>query len=364
MEEVTTGDDPTQAVLSESALYQKALCDYVINVATGCRHGCRFCYVPSTPQIRTRPGMLADEADVEDPQEEWGSYVLYRDDLADRLDDVLTRKRTWNETDRGRGVVGISFATDCYMDGRAGAITRDVVDVLAAHGRYARVLTRNPTLALQDLDVFLDAGEHVTIGTSIPTLVDQEAVAIEAGAPAPSHRLRGLQEFADAGVQVFVSMSPTYPTLTQDQLRDQLQQLGELDPSVIFHEPINPRGANFQLTVEAAHEAGQDELAEQLQKLRDRDRWARYAVDQLAWVQELGDELDLPVHLWPDRQLLDVTSGWTRDWLASWRDRRSPEDFAARPGDLPDDQPMSPPSPRVRKGPPTLDDFVGGQAGG
>ena len=41
--------DPTKALLSESALSDHGVCDYVVNVATGCRHGCAFCYVPSTP---------------------------------------------------------------------------------------------------------------------------------------------------------------------------------------------------------------------------------------------------------------------------------------------------------------------------
>ncbi|MFB6198381.1 MAG: radical SAM protein, partial [Halobacteriaceae archaeon] len=46
--------DPTKTVLSESKLHKKSLCDYVINVATGCRHGCKFCYVPSTPAVDSR----------------------------------------------------------------------------------------------------------------------------------------------------------------------------------------------------------------------------------------------------------------------------------------------------------------------
>ncbi len=40
--------DPTKAILSESALNVHDVCDYVINVATGCRHGCRFCYGSNT----------------------------------------------------------------------------------------------------------------------------------------------------------------------------------------------------------------------------------------------------------------------------------------------------------------------------
>lgn len=328
---VTTGEDPTMAVLSESGLNSKHLCDYVINVATGCRHGCRFCYVPSTPAVRTRPDMLKEHADVQNAQREWGQYVLYRDHLPERLREKLPRKRSWKRTPFGCGVVGISFATDCYMDGRAGEITRGVVEALAEHERYARVLTRNPILALQDLDVFVDAGEHVTIGSSIPSFDAAEVRAIEPRAPAPEHRLRGLQEFNEAGVQTYVSMSPTYPTMDRADLREQLERVASCDPSVIFHEPINPRGANFEMTVDAAREAGQRDLAEKLDSLRDREQWMDYAISHFRWVQDIGEELDLPIQLWPDKRLVNNAPPETARWLQSWSYRQSPEEFAGRP---------------------------------
>lgn len=329
-EDVRTGEDPTKAILSESSLNTKHLCDYVVNVATGCRHGCKFCYVPSTPNIRARPDMLEEEVDVENSQQEWGNYVLYRDGLGERLDSHLERKRTWRKTERGRGVVGVSFSTDCYMDGRAGKITRNVVDALASHEKYTRVLTRNPILALQDLDVFQEAGEYVTIGSSIPCLEASQVGAIEPSAPAPEHRLRGLKEFNDHGVQTFVSMSPTYPTQDKEDLRTQLEQVAQSDPTVIFHEPINPRGGNFEMTVEAAKETGESELEAELDALRNREQWIEYATNHLRWVQELGRELDLPIHLWPDKQLIKHVSEEEATWLQSWRDRQSPEEFAER----------------------------------
>ena len=328
--DVRTGEDPTKAILSESGLNSKHLCDYVVNVATGCRHGCKFCYVPSTPNIRTRPDMLKEEVDVDNGQKEWGNYVLYRDGLGERLDEHIARKRTWRETRRGQGVVGISFSTDCYMDGRAGGITRNVVKAVTSHERYARVLTRNPILALQDLDVFKDAGEYVTIGSSIPCMDQDQVGAIETSAPAPEHRLRGLKKFNEHGVQTFVSMSPTYPTQDKDALREQLERVSECDPAVVFHEPINPRGGNFDMTVQAARDAGEEELAAQLDNLRDREQWVEYATNHLRWVQEIGRELDLPIHLWPDKQLIKYVSEEEAVWLQSWRDRQSPEEFAER----------------------------------
>lgn len=33
---------PSQTALSESMLHKKGLCDYVVNVADGCTHGCRY----------------------------------------------------------------------------------------------------------------------------------------------------------------------------------------------------------------------------------------------------------------------------------------------------------------------------------
>ncbi|MFA9418334.1 radical SAM protein [Natrinema sp. HArc-T2] len=331
---VRTGDDPTKAILSESGLNSKHLCDYVVNVATGCRHGCKFCYVPSTPNIRTRPDMLEEELGVENGQEEWGDYVLYRDGLGERLDAHLDRKRKWRKTRRGRGVVGVSFSTDCYMDGRAGKITRNVVRSLTDREKYTRVLTRNPILALQDLDVFIEGGEYVTIGSSIPCMDADQVGAIEPKAPVPEHRLRGLKEFNENGVQTFVSMSPTYPTQDKDDLRDQLERVSECDPAVVFHEPINPRGGNFEMTVQAARDAGEDELAQELDRLRDRERWVEYATNHLQWVQEIGEELGLPIHLWPDKQLIKYASDEEQVWLQSWRDRQSPEEFAER--DKPD----------------------------
>lgn len=328
MSETVREASPSQTALSESALHKKGLCDYVVNVADGCTHGCEFCYVPSMPQIWGDPGEKFADAGIEAPSDAWGEYALYRDDVVENAARDCQRllPDRWRTTPRGQGVVGISFATDCYMDPRAGALTRGVVETLIGHGRSVRVLTRNPKL-LADLhgDFYEDLpADRITIGSSIPTLDAAEAAAIEPGAPPVGHRIDAL---ADLDVPTFVSMSPTYPTQDREGLRGLLETIRvRIDPTVVFHEPINPRSGNFAACVEAAREAGEATLADALDRLRDGDTWREYALDQLRTVQTLAEESGVPVHLWPDERLVhDAPTDAQRAWCQAWRERPTPE---------------------------------------
>lgn len=279
-----------------------------------------------------RGDMLEESADVEDGQREWGKYLLYRDDLPERLHRKLERKRTWEASPDGRGVVMISSGTDCYQDRRTAQITRGAVIELVNHGKPVRILTRSPAV-IRDLDVFQAANGLVTVGSSIPCLDDEMVRSIEPGAPVPSARLRALEEINDAGVPVYVSMSPTYPTQSRDDLEGLLRTFKErLDPDVVFHEPINPRGANFEMLVQAAEEGGQAVLAERLRAIRSRKAWVDYSVNQLKAVEELGEELDIPVHLWPDKQLLNHLEGADYEHLRTERERiNTPETYPKAP---------------------------------
>lgn len=328
--------DPTKVALSESGLYHKSLCDYVINVATGCSHGCKFCYVPSTPNITARQKMLKERSGVEDGQKEWGSYLLYRDDLPERLRRKLNRKQKWNYTDRGRGVVMLSSGTDCYQDRRTAQITRGCIIELVKHQIPVRILTRSPAV-VRDLDVYKAAtektkeGKLVRVGSSIPSLNEKEVRAIESNAPVPSARLNALQTLSDAGIPVYVSMSPTYPTQSREDLENLISRFAKLDPEVVFHEPINPRGGNFGMTVQAAKDAGVDELAEELEKLRDRNQWVEYSLKHMRWAEELGEEYGVDVHVWPDKQVIKSADQETGRALEKQRKNPSPEQFPEVP---------------------------------
>ncbi len=90
--------------LQRSNLNKKGLCDYVINIASGCLHGCTFCYVPSTPAIRTRSSEFK-QIGIENPQEDWGKYLFVRQNIPNQLENILQKKRKWNQTPSGKGVI-------------------------------------------------------------------------------------------------------------------------------------------------------------------------------------------------------------------------------------------------------------------
>src|SRR6478736_5282024 len=64
------------ALIAPNNFVYKSLSNWAFNVAVGCSHACRFCYVPSAATIKQGP-KLADYA-VKDPDAEWGDYVLLR----------------------------------------------------------------------------------------------------------------------------------------------------------------------------------------------------------------------------------------------------------------------------------------------
>ena len=323
--------DPTKSVLSESKLYEKSLSDYVINVATGCRHGCKFCYVPSTPAVKNRENMLEEQVGVEDSQREWGSYLLYRDDLPERLEDGLQDNpwEDWDKTDRGRGIVMLSSGTDCYQDKRTAQITRSCVHELISHDVPVRILTRSPNVT-RDIDLFKRAGDYVTVGASIPSFDAELVRAMEPNAPPPMVRWKALDAMFRNGVRRFVSFSPTYPTMDEEKIHKILSWFSAVDPDVVFHEPINPRGANFEMCAEAAEEAGKWGIAEDLRSMENKAVWKEYALDHIRKVRRIAERFDnIHIHSWPSHDLIRATKGDERRWLSKIRQEVSPEGYPA-----------------------------------
>jgi DNA repair photolyase len=304
------------AVIAENNFVYKSLSNWAFNVAVGCSHACRFCYVPSAATIKQGPRLA--EYGIKDPDAEWGDYVLLRPwDEQKFLASLRSAENTpvkQLNPDGNRAVIYCS-TTDPYQVIRHRDPDRQ--RELAAHSRFlvrrslelirdestinVRILTRSP-LARADFDLFKSFGKRLVFGMSLPTLRNDLAKVYEPKAPAPSQRLATLKAAVEADLHVFVAMAPTYPECDDDDLRATLKAVAELDPITIFHEPINIRAENVA-RIEA--QAANMDVRLRTEVFDTRESWQDYAVSALHSVSELAKELGIKkhLHLWPDKSL-------------------------------------------------------------
>jgi DNA repair photolyase len=304
------------AVIAENHFVYKSLSNWAFNVAVGCSHACRFCYVPSTATIKQGPKLA--EYGVKDPDAEWGDYVLLRpwdeQKFLASLRSAENTSRKQLKPDGNRAIIYCS-TTDPYQVIRHPEPVRQ--HELAEHARFlvrrslelirdqstlnVRILTRSP-LARTDFDLFHSFGKRLVFGMSLPTLRNDLAKVYEPRAPAPSQRLATLRAAKEAGLHVYVAMAPTYPECDEADLRATLQAVAEIEPITVFHEPINIRAENIARIQAHAADSG---IRLRTEVFATREAWQEYAINALHQVAALAKELGLQhhLHLWPDKSL-------------------------------------------------------------
>jgi len=304
------------AVISENNFIYKSLSNWALNIAVGCSHACRFCYVPSAATIKQ--GAKLAEFGVEDPDAEWGDYVLLRpwneQKFLASLRSAENTPRSELKPDGNRAVIYCS-TTDPYqvihhpdpaqqreLARHARFLVRHSLELIRDQSTLnVRILTRSP-LARADFDLFRSFGKRLVFGMSLPTLRNDLSKVYEPKAPAPSQRLVTLHAAKEAGLHVFVAVAPTYPECDETDLRATLTAVAELDPITIFHEPINIRAENVARIKACADLNG---ISLRTEVFRSREAWQDYAVEALHTVHQLAAELGVArqLHLWPDRSL-------------------------------------------------------------
>lgn len=331
------------AVIQPNSFIHKSLSNWSFNIAIGCGHACRFCYVPGASTIKQASKLK--KHGVNDPDGEWGDYVLLRrwdeKKFLASLRAAERRPRSELSPDGNRAVIYCS-TTDAYQVFRHPS--REVARRLTIEAEYivrrslelirdqstlnVRILTRSP-LARRDFDLFKSFGPRLVFGMSVPTLRNDLAKVYEPRAPSPTQRLATLKAASEAGLHIYAAIAPTYPECDENDLRATLRTVAELDPITIFHEPINIRAENVA------------RIIAQAEKLRIRLRsdvfdtratWKEYALTSLKTVQLLAKELGASrkLHLWPDKVL---GSAWIVEsmprpsqyekWLERWWTRIS-----------------------------------------
>lgn len=331
-----TGEWFKAATVEPNRFIYKSLSDWAYNIAVGCEHACRFCYVPDASTVKLgrhqdgTPGPLT-KLGVEDPDAEWGEYVFLR-----KFDEVALRAsiRRAQVTPRGQlsadgnRAVFLCSTTDPYQVIRATEswkrtvlqqarrqLTRRGMEMIATLSDLnVRILTRSP-LAREDFDLMRQLGPRCMFGMSIPTLNNRLAKIYEPKAPAPTQRLATLQAAKAAGLNIYVAVAPVYPECDKADMLATLEALKELDPMTIFMEPINIRAENVKRIEEHAASIGETVRTE---VFATRESWKEYAVNQLRDFEWTAQHVGLAdrLHLWPDKSL--GTDASLRPWLDKW----------------------------------------------
>lgn len=301
--------------LQESQLNKKGLCDYVINIASGCLHGCTFCYVPSTPAIRVKQLELQEKG-VSNPQMDWGKYLFIREEIPEQLDKILNRKKAWRTTTEGKGVVLLCSGTDPYQNKETAALTRKVVQILLNHEKRIRILTRSP-LWLEDLDIL--SHKNVTVGMSLPHLDNELSRQIEPSSPPPTSRYQALLKGAQNNVRLYVALAPTPPHMQLNDFKQHLEKVMRFNPEVIFWEPINARGSNGKRMLAAGLDFVEGVMTKKL--------WAECFTRQWHDIELAAEEVGCldRLHVWVDPQL----KGFVEDKkLNKWLYKPTPEKWS------------------------------------
>ena len=304
------------AVIAVNNFVYKSLSNWSFNIAVGCSHACLFCYVPSAATIKQ--GRRLAEYGVEDPDAEWGNYVLLRpwdeQKFLASLRSAEDTPRSKLKPDGNRAVIYCS-TTDPYqvihhpdsnrrreLTDHARFVVRRSLELIRDYSTInVRILTRSP-LARSDFDLFRRFGKRLVFGMSLPTLRNDLAKVYEPKAPAPFQRLATLRAAKEAGLHVYVAVAPTYPECDAADLRATLEAIADLDPITIFHEPINVRAENVERMKAQADALG---VSLKTEVFATREKWQDYAVEALGTVSKLARELRIEkrLHLWPDKTL-------------------------------------------------------------
>lgn len=328
--------------IEKSGFKYKSLSESNLNVAVGCSHSCRFCYVG---QMLNKQKKALAKYGVEDPDSQWGNYSFIRP-LDEEVFLKSLKKAEETPIDElskdGHRAVMLSTTTDAYQTIRHSdrAKQKELQEQLRTNVRRAleliltestlnvRILTRSP-LAEGDFDLYKRFVNRLLFGMSLPSLNNKLVRKYEPNAPAPSQRLKTLKKAKKAGLNIYVAVAPTFPECDEADLRATLEEVKKLDPLTIFHEPINIRGQNVERMADRMEQEG--ESLEMKSFVTDK-AWVDYAVGQLRLVEKIANEIGVgdKLHLWPDKDLLmEKYFKHVNDpykfikWLNKWHNRIS-----------------------------------------
>jgi len=197
--------------------------DRSINPYRGCEHGCIYCFArPSHAYHDLSPGLDFETKLFAKPD----APVLLRQELSKP----------------GYVCKPIAFGTntDPYQPIESDwRITRGCIEVLAECDHPITITTKSDRVT-RDLDLIapMAAKGLAAVMISVTSLDPKIAMTLEPRAPHPEKRLAAIRKLTDAGVPVFVSMSPVVPQITDHEMEHIIQRAAEAGARAAFFLPV------------------------------------------------------------------------------------------------------------------------------
>ena len=202
--------------------------DRSINAYRGCEHGCIYCFArPTHAYLGLSPGLDFESRLTAKP----AAAALLRVELS---------KRGYKCRP-----IAMGTNTDPYQPIEAThRITRQCLEVLAEFGHPVTITTKSDRVT-RDIDILapMAARGLAAVAVSVTSLDRATARTLEPRAPTPLRRIAAIRALADAGVPVFVSVSPVVPAVTDH----------EIEAILAAAKDAGARGA-FSLPVRLPHE--------------------------------------------------------------------------------------------------------------
>jgi DNA repair photolyase len=197
--------------------------DRSINPLVGCEHGCIYCFArPSHAFHDLSPGL------------DFETRLFAKPDAADLLRAEL------GKPGYAARPMALGTNTDPYQPIEADwRITRSILEVLAETDHPVTITTKSDRV-VRDIDLLapMAAKRLATVAMSITSLDPKVAATIEPRAPHPERRLKAVRTLADAGIPVFVSISPVIPAITDHELEHLLARAAEAGATFAFFIPV------------------------------------------------------------------------------------------------------------------------------
>lgn len=197
--------------------------DRSINPYRGCEHGCIYCFArPSHAFHDLSPGL------------DFETRLFAKPDAADLLRAEL------GKPGYAARPMALGTNTDPYQPIEADwRITRSILEVLAETDHPVTITTKSDRV-VRDIDLLapMAAKRLATVAMSITSLDPRVAATIEPRAPHPERRLKAVRTLADAGIPVFVSISPVIPAITDHEVEHLLARAAEAGATFAFFIPV------------------------------------------------------------------------------------------------------------------------------